>query len=259
MGLVSRPGNRRKSGVVLDFPRQPDVTPRITGAPAVVIPHAADAELRHGYRLADLTHLAHAAVHRDNWHQSQPLDERLSVVFGAMAEHLYASETPPTRRELIRAGWDALRRHVEDEWHTHGVARNTRTRTASVYDGGQTMVNFWRFWWAQARTVPSPEGRIVERVALWQVFARLRPSSQRILLAKAAHGDNDAAAAALGRSRSSFVTQLGQARNEFLVLWHEGETPSRIWQYDRARRSERAQREVMASFKQRERRRQRGT
>ena len=41
------------------------------------------------------------------------------------------------------------------------------------------------------------------------------------------------AAAAPGKTRQTFATQIGQARKAFRELWHEGEAPSRPWGADR--------------------------
>jgi hypothetical protein len=49
----------------------------------------------------------------------------------------------------------------------------------------------------------------------------------------AEHDDYGQAAAALGKTRHSYATEIGRARRAFRELWHEGETPSRPWGADR--------------------------
>jgi hypothetical protein len=74
---------------------------------------------------------------------------------------------------------------------------------------------------------------VIERVALWQIWAMLRPLHQMALLALAAHGDYARAAQATGHTYASFTGLISSARAEFLALWHEGEAPSRIWATDK--------------------------
>jgi hypothetical protein len=71
-----------------------------------------------------------------------------------------------------------------------------------------------------ARVTPGPEERVVDRVAVAQIWPRLRPLHQQVPAALAAHEDYGRAAAALGKSRKTFTTQVGQARRAFLDLWH---------------------------------------
>ncbi|MER7277986.1 hypothetical protein ABT369_26445 [Dactylosporangium sp. NPDC000244] len=188
-----------------------------------------DVELRHGYTLGEINRLATTAVVRDVFHQSLPFAERLETAWSAMVECLYAAEAAPRAGELIRAAWNGLRAQAEDEWRTHGIGR------ASVVDGDATMVNFWRYWWPQARTTPSPEDRVVDRVALTQIWPMLSPTYQRLLVALAVYDDYGRAAEALHRPRGSFTTHISAARREFLGWWHQGEAPSRVWGQDRRR------------------------
>ncbi len=48
-----------------------------------------------------------------------------------------------------------------------------------------------------------------------------------------AHGDYAKAAEAAGYSYATFTGLIGEARTAFLALWHEGETPSRLWAADK--------------------------
>jgi hypothetical protein len=197
---------------------------------AVTADSGTDAELRHGYTLSEINKLASVAVWRDVWHQSLPLSERQDIAWSAVAEYLYASDHRPTSGELIRAAWSALRAEAEANWHTHGVSR-----TASVFDGDQTMPQFARYWFGSGRSTQGPEEPIIERIALIQIWDAL-PEKHRVLIAAlAATDDYGEAAAALGRPRQSYVSMLARARTAFRELWHEGETPSRHWGHDRRR------------------------
>jgi hypothetical protein len=186
---------------------------------------AADTELRHGYTLSQVTALSVFAVRRGLWHQAADFDERLEVAWHAIVEHIYASDEPPQIRDMVRAGWQAIGDHVGRTQRFYGLDSHDR------YAG--TTARFERYWWTAARPAPGPEERVTARVALAQIWPRLRPVHRQVLAALAAHCDYGQAAAALGKSRKTFTTQVGHARRAFLELWHEGETPSRPWGTDR--------------------------
>jgi hypothetical protein len=192
-----------------------------------------DTELRYGYTLSEINRLAGVAVRRDVWHQSLPLPERQDIAWSAIAEHLYACDRKPGTDELIRAAWTALRAETEAQWHTHGVSRS-----AGVIDGGHVMPAFARYWLAPGRNASGPEEKIIERIALGQIWDALPEQHQRLISALASTDDYGKAAAALGKVRQTYVTQLAAARRAFRALWHEGETPSRHWGTDRRRNAD---------------------
>lgn len=185
---------------------------------------ARDAELRHGYTLADLEHLARVAVARDFWNQGMHPADRFDLSFSAMAELLYASSEPPTANDLFNAASMAVRRQTQSDRSAHGISN------VDVYADAP---NFWRYWWEQARHTSGPENPVVDRTALWQIFQTLAPRFQRVLLALATHDDHDKAAAALGITRATYNGNLSDARRAFYGLWHEGEQPSQLWVADR--------------------------
>lgn len=173
-------------------------------------------ELRHGYTLDDLRSIAGRVVH-SAWGQLGDRVERLEMAWSAIAEALYTSEDAPTRRDLWHAGVQAMGKYDADYHHHHGV-----TTTGGPAPRFQA-------YWCLARTTPSPEDGAVERVALAQIWPQLSEHQQRALLALAAFDDYDGAARALGLTYSAFYQAVWKARRRFLALWHEGETPSRIW------------------------------
>lgn len=182
------------------------------------------AELRHGYTIEDLERLARVAVARDFWNQSMHPADRFDLSFGAMAEHLYASDEPPTPTDLLSAATTAVRQQAQSDRSVHGI---------SSADAHKNAWNFYRYWWEQFRHTRSPEDLIVDRIALWQILPVLRPSYRNTLLALAAHGDHNKAAAALGVTRKTYNDHLSDARRAFYRLWHEGEQPSRLWAMDK--------------------------
>jgi DNA-directed RNA polymerase specialized sigma24 family protein len=181
--------------------------------------------LRHGYTLDGLTRMAHfAARHRKPWHYGVELSVRYEVAWAAIAEHLYAAEQPPTSADLVRAAWEAIRQHADSRRQFLGLAHDGP-------DGPGR--NFERYWRAVAGPADGPEERLIERLALTQIWPHLTPASRDALTALAVHGDYQRAAAALGISYKAFVSRISEGRRQFLALWHDGEIPSRPWVRDR--------------------------
>jgi hypothetical protein len=179
-------------------------------------------ELRHGYNLADLERLTGIAIHVAH---SRAMDyrDRYDAAWFAIVEALYMAEVRPDPWELKRTGTRAVNRLAQDHGHTWGYDRNSP-------DGGyETMRGFLKYWELDRRAHPSHEHRVVDRVALWQIWPELSDTHRSVLLAMAAHHDQLAAAAGLGKSYATVGSHLRDARREFFALWHEGETPSRLW------------------------------
>lgn len=176
----------------------------------------------HGYTLANIQHLTHLVLRMDRWHTASDIEDRYEAVHFAIVEHILTADTPPTRRDLLRAGTAASDHAVHDSMRTHG--RSTSTT-------GQAMPKFFRYWNTAPTT--SPEDPVVERQALAQIWPTLRPSEQKALSALAITGDYQQGAAACGVTKGTFRVLISTARRRFLHHWHEHETPSRVWRTDR--------------------------
>jgi hypothetical protein len=224
------------------------MTAPIAGLP--VMAHIArEEELRHGYTLANLNDLAVQAVRLGRFNRQVDFTVRVEIAWSAMAETLYAADEPPAAADLVRAAWAAISDDTDRTLRTHGWS--THDRYAGVTN------RFQQYWVGLGHQSRSPEEPIVERVALAQIWPRLRPSHRELLLAMAVHEDQGRAAQALGKSRQSFTTQLGEARRAFLLLWHHGEQPSRPWGMDRRKTAGSTDRHAATYvIRQRERRRQ---
>jgi hypothetical protein len=187
---------------------------------------ADDVELRHGYTLAQVRSITLGLAKRQTWFKSTSVvsfDQRLEVAWHAVIEHLYASDQPPSPREMMQAADKAVNADVQRAHQFHGHKTHNRYEKT-------TTKGFQVYWsWQGAHTTPSPENKVTERVALTQIWPRLRPEHQQVLAALAAHGDHGLAASSLGISRRSFTARLSEARQAFLKRWHEGESPSRVW------------------------------
>lgn len=174
-------------------------------------------ELRHGFTLADLNRLAASAARHAGTFVADGAD-RYQTAWSAIAEHLYAADQSPTERDLWHAGRDAIRATIRDNQRTHGAPRS---------GGGGDMPQFARYWSKQATVTPSCEDRVVERVALAQIWPQLTDGHRAALAAYAAKGDMDGAAKALKISGTAFSSRLQRARQTAAELWHEHETPTR--------------------------------
>jgi hypothetical protein len=182
--------------------------------------------LRHGYTMVSLHNLARRAVFESRW-QFIPFDEKHQIAWSAIAEELYSSNEQPHAHDLIRLAERAIDRHVADLGHLNGFDYHRF--------GHPPMPRYLKFWWTQP--TPSPEDRIIDVIAFQQIWPRLNPMHQTVLIALAAHGDYQHAAAALDKPYGTFVTQIHLARKQFLRLWHEGEEPSGVWGRDRRKRT----------------------
>lgn len=209
--------------------------------------------LAHGYNLADLDWLTRAAVWRV-WGLHLDYQERYDLAWSGIVERLYSSAEPPTPAELIGAGQDGIGGHVRAEARAHG---------RDHHHAYEEFRRYGAYWEWTARHAPSPETRVVERAALWQIWPALTEGQRRVLLAIAAHGTKQAAADALGITHKTLTHHLYAACARFFELWHEGEEPSRIWGADRrvyragGQHVDRLTRRVMTTMRRRDPRRAR--
>lgn len=185
-------------------------------------PQAADIHtLRHGYNLADLDRLTRMALSR-GWARNVDWRFRYHIAWEGIAEALYAATEPPEPADLVRAGWESISDHVKTERRHWGLKQ-----------GGTPRPSFAMYWDSVAQHTGSPENGVVERLALWQIWAALGDVDREALLALAVHDEYDKAAAALGLKKYTYYRRVRVARLHFLDLWHEGEAPSRLWGNDR--------------------------
>lgn len=210
--------------------------------------HVSGMELRHGYSLDDVSRIAHLAVMRHRWDTAIGFDDRIELAWSAIVEHLWAAQDHPAVGALIRAAMTAIGQEAHGDQQAHGIStRNRHEHTAA----------FFRFWIEPSRHVTALDERVTERIALWQIWDALRPAEQRAFMALAAHGDHALAAEAAGLTCESFHTQIHRARRSFLKLWHEGETPSRVWAVTKTSTSSRRKQTVTAAIVGRRKKKQR--
>jgi hypothetical protein len=174
-------------------------------------------ELRFGYTLQRLDHLVWIAITRRIAYADIDPEERYAAGWHAAVELLYTADEAPTTDELIYAAWSA--------------ADHDTARTAAHRGHGQDgeMPKFWAYWNRETLITRSPEGLVVDRLALAQIWLRLAPTHREALETLAALGGYRASADALGLSYQAFVLRIQRARRSFLRLWLEGETPGPRW------------------------------
>jgi hypothetical protein len=174
-------------------------------------------ELRHGYTIADLDQLTRTAVLADR-SRALPYRHAWDTARSAIAVALYEADTPPTRSDLITAGWRGIYDEVRATRHQYGY--RDRDATAGVASAPM-FVRYWR---------PAAESwtdSLIERLATTQVHAAVSTRDRELINALVVFGDNRAAAAALGMLVTTYGTAVAAARQRWLALWFDGPVPQR--------------------------------
>lgn len=194
-----------------------------------------DPPLRDGFTLGDVERLAWRAARRSRWlNLTVSPYERYELAWSAIAEEVYARSQAPGERGLVVRGERAISGHVFAELRERGISdRAGRGHRSPTVEYRGFMPRFQAYWFSAGAPVVSHEGRVVEVLALRQVWPRLGRRHRETLAALAVHGDYRAAAAALGVAERSMPTMVYQARKQFFRLWHDRERPSRFWGRDR--------------------------
>lgn len=180
-------------------------------------------EIRHGYTLQQVDILVRRGILRNPWYQAVDVDERYSTGWHAAVELLYTSEEAPEPRDLTNAAWYAADGWTRRDAEEHGIPR----KRGVGYAGRDDMPKFHAYW--ARRIVAAVDEPVVDRMALVQIWPRLKPDHRGALEALAAYEDYTAAADALGLKYCTFCARVRLARKHFDELWHEGETPRKRW------------------------------
>lgn len=176
-----------------------------------------------GYTFSELTEIARRVTAGCRWGDRFGFAERFDIAWAGIVDYLAGCDAAPERFEVHRAGMRAIGRASDRELREHGAARGD--------DGLRAMRGFEIYW--EPKVAPGADAAVVTRVAVWQIWDRLRPLHKMVFLALTAHGDYALAAQAVGYPYNSFASLVSEARADFLALWHEGETPSRTWAVDK--------------------------
>lgn len=166
--------------------------------------------------MADLERMAHAAV---NIHPSRIRSisrvDKWETAWHEIVVLLYASPEPPSWGECVGAAGRAIARE-RDEWeHHHGWSRKS----------GEPTPAFRKFWATVTEDRDDFTAAVVEGLALPQVLATLTNKQYEAVVTLSVHRTQQEAALAIGVSPHTFGRHLRAAREKFLTLWLEGETP----------------------------------
>lgn len=177
-----------------------------------------EVEVRYGYDLGHLQRLAHIATRRYEHGRS---GDFYQAAYDRIVEVVLGATQKPTTTELLHAGQRAARAYSRAEMRHEGYAYN---RPES---GPHSSPRFWRYWDFIGRPAPNPEGLVIDRIALWQVWSTLRPIDQEAIMTLAITGNYEAAAAALGLHYKTFLSRLHVARRAFLAAWYAPDRPAK--------------------------------
>lgn len=179
--------------------------------------------LWHGFSMDDLDRLARIASLRAFGGRILDPADRYETAWDAIAVALATADEAPAGGLLVVIGARAVDRAAQDHRHTWGMARTWASAEGDI-------AGYQRYWELARRSAASPEDAVVDRTALRQIWPRLSMTHRQVLYALAVHdGDHEEAAATLGKKLLTFRAHLKDARAAFRALWHEHETPSRMW------------------------------
>jgi hypothetical protein len=176
-----------------------------------------------GYTFTELCQIADRATVYCRWGDRFGVPERFEIAWAGLIDYLTTCDAPPDSFEVYKAAQRAIGRASDKELREHGVRNGP--------DGLYATPRFEIYW--APKPAPSADATVIDRIALWQIWATLRPLHKMALLALAAHADYATAAQAVGCPYGTFTSLISQARAEFFALWHEGEAPARIWANDK--------------------------
>lgn len=182
-----------------------------------------ETNLWHGYSLDTIDRLATAAARQATGRHALDPSDAYEAAWGAIVEHLATAEQPPTPRDVLAVAYRAINTAAHQA-HSH----RGQPSTWGAQEGSAP--NYRRYWELLGRATPSPEGAVIDRHALTQIWPTLTTQQQRTLWALALHdGDHRAAAASLGYTLGTYRNHLSDARAEYRGWWHQGERPSGMW------------------------------
>ncbi|GLZ01867.1 helix-turn-helix domain-containing protein [Actinoplanes sp. NBRC 103695] len=188
--------------------------------------------LRYGKTVDGLHRIARICAARTGTslgHSGAGFENRYATAWVVVAEYLYTCGEPPSDELLIGVGSNGVRREQRDDLRSWGW-------TTADEGGVRATVGFETYWWQSASVTRSPEERIVDALALRQILSALADQDREVLVALAAHEYSiPSAARALGLTVGVMTGRVKRARDRFLALWHEHESPTRKWRMQRSR------------------------
>jgi DNA-directed RNA polymerase specialized sigma24 family protein len=185
-----------------------------------------DGELPHGWTVDRLAALARKAA-RCTYSTAVELDEAQDIAACALVEILYSAEAAPGIGDLMNGARQAINREAAQLVRGWGIDHHRDRGPAHGMIHG-----FARYWHAGDRGEPEWVENLVERVAVWQVAARLHDTDYEVLSVLGEFGTYEASALALGISLAAFKQRLSVARRAARRHWYYPEPPAPQWGRD---------------------------
>lgn len=186
---------------------------------------AADQHVGHGYTWADIDRHARIGLSMAAT-SAGGSDDRYQAAWDAIVMTIAEANETPSRRDLSVAAANAVEKQWHDYRHHHGISSR-----------GEAAPKHAVYWLDLCVSTPSPEHAVIERETLARIWPELTGQDRAALTALATLGTYKAGAAAMGLDYQTFANRVRRARTRYLALWHEGETPSRVWRVDRRERT----------------------
>lgn len=154
-----------------------------------------------------------------------PDDEYEAVALGAIAIKAAECKRELTKREMTQAAFQATAEEANKVKSMRGQTQR-----------GEPAPRFAAYWHGNPRLASPFEERVLERLALWQVWACLDERTRNILIAYAVAETPPGRARLAGYSPASWTTVLGRAREQARQLWYDHERDPGHYPYGRKRR-----------------------
>lgn len=188
-----------------------------------------DVELKYGFTWGQLDRIAALSTNTGRA-MAMHYQDRRDEAWSAIVEHLYAADEPPTHHQLVEVGRNAIYTLIRSEYREMGFYRE---HTDGLAHGAGSSPKHQQYWRHVTRNAGSPEGPIVDRIALAQILPALTPQQREAIQALAVADRYEAAAELVGMTQGNSKSHVARGRQRFKILWHEGETPSKPWGTDR--------------------------
>ena len=141
-----------------------------------------DVEIAHGFTLKQINGLSVQAAKLCNWVNGMEMTHRAVTTWSAIVEYLQLSYSRPEETELIATGWKEMKTQHYKDLQAHGLGGQDRSVVSKAYT---------RYWTTESAPTHSHEDRIVDTLAMAQIWPRLTSLQRDVLRALADHDDRD--------------------------------------------------------------------
>lgn len=153
-------------------------------------------------------------------------DEAESVAIAAIAYQAAEHGRELTRREMRMHAFRAVPDAAHKVMSVRGINVNT----------GRPAPRFGTYWIGTPRCTSPFEEQLLERLALWQVWAHLDDRPRDVLIAYATAETPAGRARLAGYSPGAWASVLNRARQRARRIWFDWETDPGIYPYGQKRR-----------------------